>query len=109
MKKFAYFLFISVVLFTGCKKDKSDNNPAGPSYQIQTGTAGNIGNSEATFTGGLTSVSGKNILSYGHVWSTSPHPTTALPSKTTFGPTSRDTAFTSTLTRLRQGAVIFVR
>lgn len=101
-------LVISVFIF-GCKKDESDPTPTGPSYQIVTGTATNITNTNAVVTGSLNNVNGKNITSYGHVWSTSSNPTTTLTTKTTFASVNTDKTFTSNLDKLQQGTVYYVR
>lgn len=109
MKNLTLALLLFAIFFAGCKKDESDQPPAGPDYQIGTGTVTGITNKSATVTGSISNLKGKNIISCGHVWSTSHSPTTALTTKTTFGPVKSDTSFTSNLSMLQQGTVYYVR
>jgi len=105
MKKNVLGFFVAIMLISSCKKD--DDN--GHDYQINTGLATNITNKEASISGSISGLNGKNIISYGHVWSTSSNPTIDLNLKTSFGNTSADTIFTSVLKPLMQGTHYYVR
>lgn len=110
MKQLSLLCLIFSVFVLSCKKDEPDPTPpAGPSYHIVTGTVTGITNTGGTVTGNLNNVNGKNITSYGHVWSTSIHPTIDLKTKTTFGAVNTDQSFTSSLDKLQQGTVYYVR
>ena len=109
MKNLFLLTFVISLFILSCKKDKSDPPPAGPSYQIVSGTVSGITNKDATITGNLANVKGKNITSYGHAWSTSHNPTVSVKTKTTFGVTNADTSFTSGMGLLQQGTVYYVR
>jgi len=110
MKQLSLLCLIFSVFILSCKKDKSDPTPpAGPSYQIVTGTVTEITSTGGTVTGNLSNVNGKIITSYGHVWSTSIHPTIDLKTKTTFAAVYTDKTFTSNLDKLQQGTVYYIR
>lgn len=76
---------------------------------VSTQSVSNITNTSAIGNGTIISLGAPNPTQYGHVWSTSPNPTTALSTKTALGARSTTGAFTSSITGLTAGTTYYVR
>jgi hypothetical protein len=109
MKKLALLSLIVAIALVSCKKDETVKEISGPSYQVITGSVTDITNKVAIVNGSLANLNGINITEHGHVWSTSPAPTTTLTTKTAFGAVSLDAEFESNLSGLLQGTTYYVR
>jgi len=64
---------------------------------------------KATVTGSITNLGSGDLTAYGHIWSTSPAPTTALSTKIDYGERDETGIYTSTLTDLTPETEYFVR
>lgn len=94
------FLFIGVVFFSACSKDKSELLPV-----LTTTNVSEIMQNSAKCGGNITSDGGSTVTARGVCWSTTANPTIAN-SKTTDG--TGTGVFTSTLTGLAAGTTYYV-
>lgn len=91
---------------------RSDDPPppqVEPDAVVTTGAATNVTSSTADLPGEITDPGASSVTAHGHVWSTSPSPTTSVATKTDLGAAAGAGAFSSSLTGLAAGTTYYVR
>jgi len=108
MKKLFYIIvFFSIILFNTCKKEVEPPDFT-TKITITTKSADSIGYSNANISGTLSESYGKMVQDYGHCWDIIQMPDTN-DNKTSFGSSTGNKTYSSTLQYLLQGKQYFIR